>query len=233
MQGYDRYAYVNNSPVRYTDPSGHANECSETVGGSCVFNKTSPRLNEGGGSDDNRDNGNEYPSNPSPTDTSSSNKNSPFLPTSTPPFVTPTGTLPTPITILKVGYTPTPTGTPYVPTPFAQEVVDAVVNYCFGNPDLSGAPGCGEIYDQAAIASGLLPPVGSYFDLAVAGYYAGNDMYNNGIDLTPYPTFITPTPPATQISTFTPTPSATPTPFFFTPILTMSSPTQTPYWQAP
>ncbi len=24
VQGYDRYAYVNNNPVRYTDPSGHA-----------------------------------------------------------------------------------------------------------------------------------------------------------------------------------------------------------------
>ena len=61
VQGYDRYAYVNNSPVRYNDPSGHANECSETVGGSCVFNKTSPGLNEGGGSDDNGENSNEYP----------------------------------------------------------------------------------------------------------------------------------------------------------------------------
>ena len=45
VQGYDRYAYVNNLPVRYNDPSGHANECSETVGGACVFNKTSPGLN--------------------------------------------------------------------------------------------------------------------------------------------------------------------------------------------
>jgi RHS repeat-associated protein len=26
VQGYDRYAYVNNNPLRYTDPSGHANE---------------------------------------------------------------------------------------------------------------------------------------------------------------------------------------------------------------
>ena len=58
MQGYDRYAYVNNSPILYTDPSGHANECSETVGGSCVFNKTSPGLNEGGGSDGGGENDN-------------------------------------------------------------------------------------------------------------------------------------------------------------------------------
>ena len=47
VQGYDRYAYVNNSPMRYIDPSGHANECSETVGGSCVYSKTSPGLNSG------------------------------------------------------------------------------------------------------------------------------------------------------------------------------------------
>ena len=33
MQGYDRYAYVNNSPVRYNDPSGH---CVEVEEGLCV-----------------------------------------------------------------------------------------------------------------------------------------------------------------------------------------------------
>ena len=27
VQGYDRYAYVNNSPIRYTDPSGHKLTC--------------------------------------------------------------------------------------------------------------------------------------------------------------------------------------------------------------
>ena len=44
MQGYDRYAYVNNSPVRYTDPSGHYNECSVALEG-CVKSKTPPGLN--------------------------------------------------------------------------------------------------------------------------------------------------------------------------------------------
>ena len=44
MQGYDRYAYVNNSPVRYTDPSGHYDECSVELEG-CVKSKTSPGLN--------------------------------------------------------------------------------------------------------------------------------------------------------------------------------------------
>ncbi|MBK9211163.1 MAG: RHS repeat-associated core domain-containing protein [Anaerolineales bacterium] len=29
VQGYDRYAYVNNNPVRYTDPSGHAPSCDD------------------------------------------------------------------------------------------------------------------------------------------------------------------------------------------------------------
>jgi len=27
VQGYDRYAYANNNPVRYNDPSGHGAEC--------------------------------------------------------------------------------------------------------------------------------------------------------------------------------------------------------------
>jgi len=27
VQGYDRYAYVNNNPLRYTDPSGHSVDC--------------------------------------------------------------------------------------------------------------------------------------------------------------------------------------------------------------
>ena len=44
VQGYDRYAYVNNSPMRYTDPSGHSVECSGGLGG-CVYSKTSPGLN--------------------------------------------------------------------------------------------------------------------------------------------------------------------------------------------
>jgi RHS repeat-associated protein len=35
VQGYDRYAYANNSPVNYTDPSGHAVECGITPGGTC------------------------------------------------------------------------------------------------------------------------------------------------------------------------------------------------------
>jgi len=28
VQGYDRYAYVNNNPLRYTDPSGHSVDCA-------------------------------------------------------------------------------------------------------------------------------------------------------------------------------------------------------------
>ena len=33
VQGLDRYAYVNNNPLRYTDPSGHAADCSQVPDG--------------------------------------------------------------------------------------------------------------------------------------------------------------------------------------------------------
>jgi hypothetical protein len=40
VQGLDRYAYANNSPVRYVDPSGHVS-CSSVAEGDCTFeNKT-------------------------------------------------------------------------------------------------------------------------------------------------------------------------------------------------
>jgi RHS repeat-associated protein len=35
VQGYDRYAYTNNNPVKYTDPSGHAAENED--GGGCLI----------------------------------------------------------------------------------------------------------------------------------------------------------------------------------------------------
>jgi RHS repeat-associated protein len=34
VQGYDRYAYTNNNPVKYTDPSGHGVDCG--IGTGCV-----------------------------------------------------------------------------------------------------------------------------------------------------------------------------------------------------
>ncbi|MBI5823368.1 MAG: RHS repeat-associated core domain-containing protein [Chloroflexi bacterium] len=39
VQGYDRYAYVNNSPVNYTDPSGHISMC----GASCETEYEKPQ----------------------------------------------------------------------------------------------------------------------------------------------------------------------------------------------
>ena len=32
VQGYDRYAYVNNSPIMYADPTGHSADCSQAYG---------------------------------------------------------------------------------------------------------------------------------------------------------------------------------------------------------
>lgn len=40
VQGYDRFAYVSNNPVRYVDPSGHmeTSSCGELAGG-CHVNQ--------------------------------------------------------------------------------------------------------------------------------------------------------------------------------------------------
>jgi len=43
VQGFDRYAYVNNNPVNYTDPSGHAVSCEQ--GDFCDHGYPNPPLN--------------------------------------------------------------------------------------------------------------------------------------------------------------------------------------------
>jgi RHS repeat-associated protein len=45
VQGLDRYAYVNNSPIRYTDPSGHRSCDDEDENGNCIDLKTSIKNN--------------------------------------------------------------------------------------------------------------------------------------------------------------------------------------------
>jgi RHS repeat-associated protein len=47
VQAWDRYAYTNNNPLRYTDPSGHGVDCG--IGMGCV----APYANSGGGSNNN------------------------------------------------------------------------------------------------------------------------------------------------------------------------------------
>ncbi|MBI5822918.1 MAG: RHS repeat-associated core domain-containing protein [Chloroflexi bacterium] len=50
VQGYDRYAYVNNSPVNYVDPSGHEPKygCYQSSGNTCL-NSNGTELKEGNG----------------------------------------------------------------------------------------------------------------------------------------------------------------------------------------
>ena len=43
-KSYDRYTYVNNNPVRFVDPSGHANECGYNGTGGCPHGPTVPTL---------------------------------------------------------------------------------------------------------------------------------------------------------------------------------------------
>jgi hypothetical protein len=40
-QAWDRYAFVNNNPVRYNDPTGHRVDCG--IGESCYGNQTNPK----------------------------------------------------------------------------------------------------------------------------------------------------------------------------------------------
>jgi RHS repeat-associated protein len=45
VQGWDRYAAINNDPVRYTDPSGHIS-CDELPEGECGVGTPTPRPND-------------------------------------------------------------------------------------------------------------------------------------------------------------------------------------------
>jgi RHS repeat-associated protein len=45
VQGWDRFAYVNNNPVRYTDPSGHGVDCG--LGESCVIDPYTKPISTG------------------------------------------------------------------------------------------------------------------------------------------------------------------------------------------
>ncbi|MBI3164358.1 MAG: RHS repeat-associated core domain-containing protein [Chloroflexi bacterium] len=49
VQGYDRYAYVNNNPIRYNDPTGHMCSDPEDPTPSCENGRTPPPNNGGGG----------------------------------------------------------------------------------------------------------------------------------------------------------------------------------------
>ena len=81
---------------------------------------------------------------------------------------------------------PGPTQTPYPTlTPFAYGPVSTAASYCFGKPDLSGAPTCGELADRAlqglpAIGIPAPPvPYGETFDKIVSGSYFIGDITEN------------------------------------------------------
>jgi RHS repeat-associated protein len=51
VQGYDRYAYVNNSPLRYTDPTGHWETCNDGSNRCRIYARRQARQAQWGVSD--------------------------------------------------------------------------------------------------------------------------------------------------------------------------------------
>jgi len=178
VQAWDRYAYANNNPVRYNDPTGHSVTQGDGGSSNCTY------------ANNYCDSGTPPAPTATPTPTcipgpSNCSATQAAAPTAT---ATPTATPGCPVGQTCIG-NPQPTSTPNpTTTPMFYNEVNAVSDYCFGAPDLSGAPGCGQLVDMGAqgvgfymgFQPGQIPPVGDIFDKVVAGsnFFGGLDTGN-------------------------------------------------------
>jgi len=241
VQGLDRYAYVNNSPVMYTDPSGHDAWWCNTA--SCQLNYSNSMANT--------ENGNTRPSTTQPTNPPS--KTPTLIPT---PTQTPTPTFrpascPAPYARCVPTQTMTPSPTPSPWKPYGQEageafadvvveVGEAVVSFCFGRPDGYAGDGCGQLVGAmgpSPIAIALeVGPVVIHFTYDFS-YKSTEYIQNYATEVaerptnTPWPTINpnTATPSAT-VSPMQTTPTYSFTPLFVTPTFSTPSATPSPYW---
>jgi len=215
-QAWDRYAYTSNNPVKYIDPSGHSVDCGigeqNCRAGKYIID----------------DNGQDqsvslFGGNPPYRST--------FTPTTNPTLsawqtATPTGTLPTPITYIKTGYTSTPTPSPtQTPTPAATPDLEEAFDFFF-EPNLSGAPHFSDV---------LPPPYNKEIRFWGTFVWTFKEILKYSLSVSERSTqsyIYSPTPSVTSTSMpiLTPLPSYTPTIFFFTPTLTPTNPTITPQW---
>ena len=216
-QAWDRYAYANNNPTNSTDPTGHRACADVDSYGNCITEPIEKK-------------------DPEPHQPVSLIGGNPpyrltFTPTTNPTLsawltATPTGTLPTPITYIRAGYTSTPTPSPtQTPTPAATPDLEEAFDFFF-EPNLSGAPHFSDV---------LPPPYNTEIKFWGTFIWTFKEILKYSLSVSERSTqsyIYSPTPSVTSTSMpiLTPLPSYTPTIFFFTPTLTPTIPTITPQW---
>ena len=200
VQAYDRFAYVNNNPLRYTDPTGHRN-CEEDgyhCAGWDYYKPIKPTSTP-----------TPTPSpTPSPVITSGPTMTPTMTPTIIPtvtPTVTPTGT-PTLPSNPQANINPTPNGgIPYVgPPPPILEIVFVVIPAIYigainGNQG-DGAPGYGP----------FLGPLGDALDVVLSIPEVWEKL--NYVDRTHWNSSFVPTPDSTPYISNLPVPIVAPSP---------------------
>jgi hypothetical protein len=249
-QSWDRYSYVNNNPLRYTDPTGHQ-LCGDGENVNCSGGLSNPTGNAGNCS------GSDCQGTSGSSGSTGGNGGTPS-PSSTPPIISaptvPASTVPPLITITTtMSGTPNPyatnfpivsTQTPlapagWTPPPPFDYGIGTLIDLC-GGASPAGSSTCDQIVNgvgQALPAIGIAAAEpGPFAEIGFGGAYAINYTCQNFVDCsihpdphyTPNP--VTVTPSATMPL---PTPSTTPTFLpYITPTYITPSSTFT-YWPTP